>query len=225
MGSGSKAPAKDEFDVIMGAPRVAAIAFFSAVGVVWFLTNWGFSKQIDGLNEQIKTLNTQMAGRDRRIAELEKKIADDAEMVARALSFYQQSLAEKVKELPIKPDADNAAVHILGDDANPLLQQLNGVFARTGWGVINTPAPETMVQYESILAAAHKLPQASDALSGIYLSVPNTESGRAVRDAFDKAEIPYVLWNDAVPGDAPTIVIRSWDETASWGKLLAPAVP
>lgn len=72
-----------QWALVVDAPLPFIACVVTAIGVIWFLVNWGYRRQVDGLKQQIAAANQNMQLFKNEIPILEKQIHDVERSVER----------------------------------------------------------------------------------------------------------------------------------------------
>ena len=76
-----------QWTLVMDAPLPFAACVVAAIGIIWLLVNWGYSRQIDGLKQQIAAADQNIKLFKDRIPILEKQLQDVQRSVQRHDSY------------------------------------------------------------------------------------------------------------------------------------------
>src|SRR3982750_185446 len=71
-----------QWSLVLDAPLPFAARVIAAIGIIWFLVNWGYSRQIDALKQQVaaadqnmKLFKDQIPILDQQIHEVQRSVA------------------------------------------------------------------------------------------------------------------------------------------------------
>src|SRR3982750_1835729 len=65
-----------QWSLVMDAPLPFAACVIAAIGIIWLLVNWGYSRQIDALKKQVAAADQNMKLFKDQIPILDKQIHD-----------------------------------------------------------------------------------------------------------------------------------------------------
>src|SRR5882762_1322896 len=72
-----------QWALVMDAPLPFAACVIAAIGIIWLLVNWGYSRQIDALKQQVAAADQNMKLFKDQIPILDKQIHDVQRSVER----------------------------------------------------------------------------------------------------------------------------------------------